>query len=214
MASDSNTINELVDDSDDDPTAELKMLVEADLVDIESNNVVNHASEVQELNRQIDDAQLDIAALGSELKLKNELIDVFKRQIKVLREANAQMVSQKTAVSNGTEHGEATSKNGERRLLVAVGDKGSTEYVIGPGRVTLGASSDNDIQLKSSYISRHHAQIVNSSTDCILGDLNSTNGTFVNSSRINRYALRDGDSVTVGNLRFKFATHRPESPDP
>ena len=172
MASDNNTINELVDDSDDDPTAELEKIAEAELVDFESDNVVNHASEVQEFKRQIDEAHEEIASLASALKHKNELIDVFKRQIKELPEANAQIESQQTAVSNGSEHREAPPENGERRLLVAVDDEGSTKYVIGPGRVTLGTSSDNDIQLKSGYISRHHAQIVNSSTDCILGDLN------------------------------------------
>jgi hypothetical protein len=214
MASDSNTINELVDVSDDGPTAELEMIVEAELVDIESDIVANHALEVQELKRKIDEVHEANVSLASELKLKNELIDIFKRQIKELREAYAQIESQKTAASSGFEHREASPEIGERRLLVAVDDKGGTEYVIGPGRVTLGASSDNDIQLKSSFISRHHAQFVNSSADCILGDLNSTNGTYVNSSRIKRHALRDGDSVTVGNLRFKFATHHPDSPDP
>jgi len=66
------------------------------------------------------------------------------------------------------------------------------------------SSPDNDIQIESDFISRHHAQIVSNSADSILKDLNSTNGTYVNSRQIKRHALRNGDSITVGKHRFRY----------
>lgn len=39
---------------------------------------------------------------------------------------------------------------------------------------------------------------------CILVDLNSANGTFVNGERISERALQDGDRVRLGLLEFVF----------
>ena len=44
-----------------------------------------------------------------------------------------------------------------------------------------GCSADNDIQINSEFTSPHHARIVSNATTCVLEELNSTNGTYVNS---------------------------------
>ena len=67
-----------------------------------------------------------------------------------------------------------------------------------PGRVIVGRSPDNEIYIKSKFISRHHAQIISDEDGCIIEDLNSTNGVYLGEKQIKKYRLCDGDVVTVG----------------
>jgi len=60
---------------------------------------------------------------------------------------------------------------------------------------------DNDIQIDSKFISRHHCQIVTQADSCLIEDLNSTNGIFVQSKRVRRHNLNDGDVVKWDSMR-------------
>ena len=66
------------------------------------------------------------------------------------------------------------------------------------GRVIVGRSPDNEIYIKSKFVSRHHAQLVTDEEGCVVEDLNSTNGVFLGEKQIKKYRLRDGDVVTIG----------------
>jgi general secretion pathway protein A len=72
------------------------------------------------------------------------------------------------------------------------------------GRVILGRTSDNDIQLDSKYISRHHAQIISNLKHSYIEDLNSTNGIFFGNRRVKRHKLKDGDEFWMGKHRLTF----------
>lgn len=93
------------------------------------------------------------------------------------------------------------------RALVVRNCSTTKSYPLDADAVSLGSSPDNDIRLASSYVSRHHAKFVNSGTDCVLKDLDSTNGTYVNSRRVKRYVLRNGDWIAIGKHRFEFVEH-------
>ena len=67
-----------------------------------------------------------------------------------------------------------------------------------PGRVIVGRSPDNEVYVKSKYVSRHHAQIVSDDDGCFVEDLNSTNGVFLDERQIKKHRLRDGDVITLG----------------
>ncbi|MGC4029432.1 MAG: FHA domain-containing protein [Steroidobacteraceae bacterium] len=71
-------------------------------------------------------------------------------------------------------------------------------------RTTIGRTSDNDIQIEATFVSRHHAVILGNGQHCIIEDLNSTNGVLVNGRRVNRQMLRDGDNVAIGKAVFRF----------
>jgi len=66
------------------------------------------------------------------------------------------------------------------------------------GRVIVGRSSDNEIFIKSKFVSRHHAQLVSDDNGCLIEDLNSTNGVFLGEKQVKKYRLRDGDVVSLG----------------
>jgi type II secretory pathway predicted ATPase ExeA len=68
----------------------------------------------------------------------------------------------------------------------------------GPGRVIIGRSPDNEICIKSKFVSRHHAQLVSDEDGCVIEDLNSTNGVFVGERQVKKQRLNDGDVIALG----------------
>lgn len=68
------------------------------------------------------------------------------------------------------------------------------------GFVTIGREPDNTIQiLGDSYISSHHARVSVAGEHVVLDDLGSTNGTFLNGSRvIEQRSVHIGDRIQVG----------------
>jgi type II secretory pathway predicted ATPase ExeA/pSer/pThr/pTyr-binding forkhead associated (FHA) protein len=66
------------------------------------------------------------------------------------------------------------------------------------GRIIIGRSPDNEIYIKSKFVSRHHAQIISDADGCTIEDLNSTNGVFLGEKQVKKYKLRDGDVISVG----------------
>ncbi|MGI9227448.1 MAG: FHA domain-containing protein [Gammaproteobacteria bacterium] len=93
------------------------------------------------------------------------------------------------------------------KLILSVDDKIIEEYSIDKDTITIGRRIDNDVCLDNLAISGYHSQITTVSNDCFLEDLNSTNGTFVNSKIVKKHALKDGDLIDIGNHRIKYINH-------
>lgn len=69
---------------------------------------------------------------------------------------------------------------------------------------TVGRHSDNSIEINDSFISGSHAEILYDQGSWWLQDLNSTNGTFLNSRPVrSRTRLAGGDVVQFGRVRFR-----------
>jgi type II secretory pathway predicted ATPase ExeA/pSer/pThr/pTyr-binding forkhead associated (FHA) protein len=71
-------------------------------------------------------------------------------------------------------------------------------------RLLIGRSEHNDIAIPSRFVSRHHLLLVRHGNTTFMMDLNSSNGTFVNSRRVSNHVLIDNDVITVGDHRVKF----------
>src|SRR5688572_9951812 len=116
---------------------------------------------------------------------------------------------------NGGSHGGngASEPTSDRRIVlgrILVGFNGQTiaERELTPGRFIIGRTPDNDLQIDSKYISRHHAQIITSIHTSVLEDLNSTNGIYVRSKRVRRRMLNDGDVVQIGQHEIMYFDER------
>jgi general secretion pathway protein A len=94
------------------------------------------------------------------------------------------------------------------RILLASGGATVLERELKPGRLVIGRTPDNDLQIDSKFISRHHCQIVTQPDACVIEDLNSTNGIFVKSKRVRRHNLNDGDVVVVGQHEIMYIDER------
>jgi hypothetical protein len=88
------------------------------------------------------------------------------------------------------------------------------ESLLVPGRYVIGRTPDNDLQVDSKFVSRHHAQLVTAPDgSCVLEDLNSTNGVFLNGKRVRRHKLAAGDVLKIG-LHELFYTRVEQPPAP
>ncbi len=93
------------------------------------------------------------------------------------------------------------------KLIISLENKVVEEIAIEKEIITIGRRTDNDLCLDNLAISGYHSQISTVLDDCFLEDLNSTNGTFVNSRIIKKHALKDGDVIDIGNHRIKYVNH-------
>jgi general secretion pathway protein A len=94
------------------------------------------------------------------------------------------------------------------RLLVATDGRTVQEIPLRLGRLMFGRTPDNDVQIESRFISRHHCQVITKQNSCVIEDLNSTNGIYVNSNRVRRHYLNDGDVVLVGKHELIYVDER------
>ena len=94
------------------------------------------------------------------------------------------------------------------RILVGHEAKTVDERELRPGRLIIGRTPDNDIQIDSKFVSRHHCQIITTSETCVIEDLNSTNGIYVKSKRVRKHNFNDGDVVVVGQHEIMYMDER------
>ena len=72
------------------------------------------------------------------------------------------------------------------------------------GPLLVGRGAYNHVVLKDARISRQHARIALEADGCVVYDLGSTNGTFVNGVHIRRHLLALGDELSFGSLGFRI----------
>lgn len=76
--------------------------------------------------------------------------------------------------------------------------------------VILGRALEADVRVNDTQVSRQHAKVSAvhgdrpSTTEYILTDLDSRNGTFLNGRRIRREKLNNGDKITIGETILRF----------
>ena len=73
---------------------------------------------------------------------------------------------------------------------------------------TIGSQTDSDLCLAIMGISRSHARITSVGNDDILEDLDSTNGTLVNSQPITRHILQNNDVIEIANIHIRYRNHK------
>jgi type II secretory pathway predicted ATPase ExeA len=110
-----------------------------------------------------------------------------------------------------------TSEQTLARLLLSKKGESLGDFELKAGRFLIGRTPENDMQIDSNYISRHHAQIISTTGSCIIEDLNSTNGIAHNGKRIRRRVLNDGDVLQIGEHELAYmdernSRSRPEQP--
>ena len=94
------------------------------------------------------------------------------------------------------------------RILVATDGRTVQEVPLKVGRIIVGRTADNDVQIDSRFVSRHHCQIITTPHACVVEDLNSTNGIYIKSKRVRRHYLNDGDVVLIGKHELIYIDER------
>jgi pSer/pThr/pTyr-binding forkhead associated (FHA) protein len=82
--------------------------------------------------------------------------------------------------------------------------KGQSYFVISKTPLLIGRSEEANIRIDyDRFCSRKHALLFWENKKCMIKDLNSTNGTFVNNKRISKLTiLTEGDIISLGETKI------------
>ena len=94
------------------------------------------------------------------------------------------------------------------KLILKSGEMSGMEYEVRDGLV-MGRRLEAPIHLNDTKASREHAKIAFEGGGYVLVDLGSTNGRFVNGSKIGRHRLVHDDLIRIGRTMFVY--HDPAS---
>ncbi len=99
------------------------------------------------------------------------------------------------------------------RLRILHDGECTDELRLQNGRLIIGRTSDNDIQINSRYVSRHHAQLVTDANSTFIEDLNSTNGIYLGKRRFKKRTLEHGDIILLGKHSLLYLDRAIEEED-
>ncbi len=80
------------------------------------------------------------------------------------------------------------------------------------GAVSIGREAGNLVKLDDHEVSRRHAEIRRVGSTFIVGDLKSSNGTFLNDAKVERAELSSGDRIRIGRSVLIFSGDGREPP--
>ncbi len=83
-------------------------------------------------------------------------------------------------------------------------EQAGKRFALGEDDVTLGRDAANTVVVASDQASRKHARIFVSGGAHVLVDLDSTNGTFLNSKLVKEQTLRHGDVLRIASTVLKY----------
>jgi len=95
--------------------------------------------------------------------------------------------------------------NEQQALLIVLSDPClGSRVVLSETAVEIGRGAKGGLLIDSDSVSRRHARVEWTGSAHQIVDLGSTNGTFVNGSRVRTHELRDGDRVQIGKVLLKY----------
>jgi signal transduction histidine kinase len=80
--------------------------------------------------------------------------------------------------------------------------------------IGIGRESDNFIRLDDHEVSRRHAEVRRVDGGFVVGDLKSSNGTYVNNRKVERIRLASGDQIQVGRTVMVYSQDQDDERGP
>jgi pSer/pThr/pTyr-binding forkhead associated (FHA) protein len=91
------------------------------------------------------------------------------------------------------------------RLLITAGAKAGLEVTLPEEFLTIGRSSESGLVIRDDYTSTNHARLIKSEKGWILEDLDSTNGTLLDGSRVTEPTqVPLNVPITIGTTTFEL----------
>ena len=90
------------------------------------------------------------------------------------------------------------------RIIVTRDGETVAEHELSVQKYVIGRTDLADIMIEDVFVSKTHAMLQVYRNAIVLLDLNSTNGTTVNSKPIHKTILRNNDIITMGRYRLKI----------
>jgi hypothetical protein len=91
------------------------------------------------------------------------------------------------------------------RIVITSGPKAGLELPLGNEPLTIGRSSESGLVIRDDYTSSHHARLVLWGEQWMLQDLDSTNGSWHNGTRVSTpVPVLEGAPIKVGATTFEL----------
>lgn len=129
------------------------------------------------------------------------------RAVLSFQDVNVSSTAVLPAESDPLDTARAKSQSGPFLIL-----EGNQIFPLKSPVTNIGRREGNDLVLADIRVSREHAQIRIIKNECVLFDLNSTGGTYVNGQRITRRSLQAGDVIVLAGTHMIFGEDPPEKP--
>ena len=91
------------------------------------------------------------------------------------------------------------------RLVITSGPREGMEIDLPEEQLTIGRSSESGLVIRDDYTSTHHARLMLWDAQWVIQDLDSTNGTYLDGTRVTQpVAVAAGVPVTIGTTTFEL----------
>jgi hypothetical protein len=173
-------------------------------------------TELGALRGELDESRSNVSRLEQTVAEKDRALQARDARIATLHEELKQRIVEKrgpadlahpandaaaphrsVALDGAAEHAESPT------LICLTGDA-PKRFALTKETVTVGRGPQCDLQIVTHFVSREHARLTVSGDATTIEDLGSRNGVFVNSVRVDRRQLQQGDLVTIGETQFRF----------
>ena len=101
------------------------------------------------------------------------------------------------------------------KILLQYKQKVLKTFEIDKDKITIGRLESSDIYINNPAVSKRHARIIKDHDNYLVEDLKSTNGIYLNKTRITKGYLKDNDVIAIGKhkLLVNIETENNKKPD-
>lgn len=170
----------------------------------------------EHLRAELQIAQDERAIIAGQLeksRARNKAMakDIFARdnQIATLKADLAVHIETLAAIRQDVHRASAAVEAEHPDRVLEPVDHDADIVVLNKKTMTIGRTSDNDICIPSKLVSRNHARLLVGPNAVIVEDAGSTNGCLVNGARVKQHVIREGDVLSIGDLKYRLHT-RPD----
>ncbi|MGD9843032.1 MAG: FHA domain-containing protein [Steroidobacteraceae bacterium] len=166
------------------------------------------SAELASLQAEHDQHLLQLSQAQQELAERRLEQGASAKQVEALQQELHQHVDALNAIRRDIHQVAQQSRYREPDVLVRTlvrTDDPAVVHLLNKPAMVLGRSYDADICIKTDSISRRHACLRVARDVVIIEDLGSTNGCYVNGKRVKKQLLKDGDQLSVGDVKFRFS---------
>ena len=131
--------------------------------------------------------------------------DMFGQRVRKLPATTATPFPQPTAPARTASAPAPRQSGTATRLVITAGAKEGLEVPLPDEFLTIGRSSESGLVVRDDYTSTNHARLIKSEKGWILEDLDSTNGTLLNGSRVTEPTqIPLNTPITIGTTTFEL----------
>jgi len=132
-------------------------------------------------------------------------LGVLRRDLKAPREARPAAVKPSNPVPPPVAQKPRGRRSMGSKLMITSGELAGTAVPLSNSTITIGRAPDSTIVLQDDYVSTHHARLTPSHQEWVLEDLGSTNGTWIDKTRITTPTrVRVGAAIRIGRTTLKI----------